>query len=109
LPQVETPPPPPVAEPPQPQGPVRVSPGQGPGLIKRVEPEYPRILQSARLQGSVVLDAIIRTDGSVAEVRVLETTHPLFAQSAVEAIRQWRYSPPPTDVILTVRVNFTIK
>jgi len=112
LPEVQTPEPPPVAAPPAPPqltGPIRVSPGQGPGLIKRVEPEYPRVLQSARVQGSVVLDAIVRTDGSVADVKVLEATHPMFAQAAVEAIKQWRYSPPPNDVILTVKVNFTLK
>ncbi len=96
------------APPPQPAGPVRVTPGQGPGLIKRVEPQYPPALQSARIQGAVVIDAVIKQDGTVGEVRVLESANPMFEKAAVDAIKQWRYTPSPYDVILTVRVNFTL-
>jgi protein TonB len=105
-PPVEIPQPPP---PPQQTGPVRVAPGQGPGLIKRVEPVYPQALQAARIQGAVVLDAIIHKDGSVGEIKVLQSSNKMFEQAAVDAIKQWRYTPTPYDVILTVRVNFTLR
>jgi protein TonB len=112
-PVVEPEPPPvepaPQAPPPQPAGPVRVSPGQGPGLIKRVEPQYPPILQSSRVQGTVVIDAVIRKDGTVGDVKVLQATNEMFETAAVEAIKQWRYTPSDYDVILTVRVNFTMR
>jgi len=114
-PEPEPEPEPPVVEepiaqaPPPPPGPVRVSPGQGPGLIKRVEPRYPPAMQTARIQGDVVLDAVIFKDGTVGEIRVLQAANPMFEQAAVEALKQWRYSPSPQDVILTVRVNFTLK
>jgi periplasmic protein TonB len=98
----------PVAEPVQ-TGPVRVAPGQGPGLIKRVEPKYPPIAQAARMQGTVVLDAIIHKDGSVGEIKVLRSTNQLFDQATIDALKQWRYTPGPYDVILTVTVNFKMQ
>jgi periplasmic protein TonB len=90
-------------------GPMRVSPGQGPGLIKKVEPRYPPLAQAARLEGNVVIDAIILKDGSVSDVRVLRSTNRLFEQPCIEAVKQWRFSPGSQDVILTVTVNFTLR
>lgn len=101
-------PPAPVTEPVQ-TGPIRVSPGQGPGLIKRVEPRYPPIAQAARMEGTVVLDAVIHKDGTVGDITVLRSANELFEQSAVEALKQWRYTPGDYDVILTVTVNFTMR
>ncbi len=94
---------------PQEMGPVRVSPGQGPGLIKKVEPRYPPIARSARMEGTVVVDAVIRKDGTVSDVKVLKSSNPMFEQECVEAVRQWRFTPGPQDVILTVTVNFTLR
>jgi periplasmic protein TonB len=111
------PPPPPVPseEPPAPApvvqdtGPVRVSAGQGPGLIKKVEPQYPPIARTARMEGSVVVDAIIRRDGTVSEVKVLSSTNKMFEQACIDAVRQWRFTPGSQDVILSVTVNFTLR
>lgn len=114
----EPPPPPPQPAPeptpappapPQQQGPVRVAPGQGPGLIKKVEPRYPPIAQTARLEGSVTVDAIIRADGTVSDVTVLKSTNAMFNQACIDAVRQWRFTPGNQDVILTVTVNFTLR
>jgi len=114
----EPPPPPPVPSevtapptpaPAQEMGPVRVSPGQGPGLIKKVEPRYPPIARTARIEGTVVVDAVILEDGSVSDVKVLKSSSPMFEQACIDAVRQWRFTPGPQDVILTVTVNFTLK
>ena len=111
----EAPPPAPeVAPDPSPQpaqqmGPMRVAPGQGPGLIKKVEPKYPAIARASRMQGTVVVDAIIKADGTVGEVTVLKSTNAMFDQACIDAIRQWRYTPGPQDVILTVTVHFTLQ
>lgn len=109
----EPPPPPPSSTPSagmtQQTGPVRVSPGQGPGLIKKVEPKYPAIAQSARVEGTVVVDAVIRKDGSVSDVTVLKSSSRLFDQACVDAVRQWRFTPGSQDVVLTVTVNFTLR
>jgi len=102
--------PPPAPEPaPEPMGPVRVSPGQGPGLIKKVEPIYPAIARAARIQGTVVLDAVIHGDGSVGEIRVLRSANPMFEQSAIDALKQWRFTPGDRDVIMTLTVNYVLR
>jgi protein TonB len=111
---VKAPPPPPPAEPvtaaPAPHtGPIRVSAGQGPGLIKRVEPVYPPIARAARMEGTVVVDAIILKDGSVSEVKVLSSSNAMFDQACVDAVRRWRFTPSPQDVVLTVTVKFTLR
>ena len=114
----EAPPPPPVpaetTAPPSPapaqdMGPVRVSPGQGPGLVKKVEPHYPPIARTARLEGTVVVDAVIRKDGTVSDVTVIRSTNKMFEQACIDAVRQWRFTPGSQDVILTVTVNFTLR
>lgn len=113
----EPPPPPPVPSeaPPAPApvvqdtGPVRVAAGQGPGLIKKVEPQYPPIARTARLEGSVVVDAVIRRDGTVSDVTVLSSTSRMFEQACIDAVRQWRFTPGAQDVVLSVTVNFTLR
>lgn len=100
---------PPSPAPAQEMGPIRVSPGQGPGLIKKVEPKYPPIAQTARIEGSVVVDAVIRKDGTVSDVTVLSSSNKMFEQACVDAVRQWRFTPGPQDVVLTVTVNFTLR
>jgi periplasmic protein TonB len=111
------PPPPPVQSeaPPAPApavqdtGPVRVAPGQGSGLIRKVEPQYPPIARTARLEGSVVVDAVIRRDGTVSDVNVLSSTNKMFEQACIDAVRQWRFTPGSQDVVLSVTVNFTLR
>ena len=103
-----SPPPAPPSTAVQQAGPVRVSAGQGPGLIKKVEPRYPPFAQTARIQGTVVVDAVIRADGSVSDVTVLRSTHKIFDQACIDAVRQWRFTPGSQDVVLTVTVNFIL-
>ena len=100
---------PPEAEPEPLTGPVRVAPGQGPGVIKRVEPIYPPIATAARIQGTVVLDAVIQADGSVSEITVLKSVNAVLERSAVDALKQWRFTPGHQDVIMTLTVNFVLK
>ena len=103
----ETPPGPPA--PPAQTGPVRVAPGQGPGIVKKVEPVYPPIARTARLEGTVVVDAVIQRDGTVSEVKILSSSNKMFEQAVIDAIKQWRYTPGSQDVVLTVTVNFTLR
>ncbi|MGH9370349.1 MAG: energy transducer TonB, partial [Vicinamibacterales bacterium] len=100
---------PPAAAPAQDMGPIRVSPGQGPGLIKKVEPSYPPLARTSRVEGTVVVDAIIRKDGTVSDVTVLKSSSRLFDQACIDAVKQWRFTPGSQDVILTVTVNFTLR
>ena len=105
------PPPPPPA--PVARGPVRIG-GQltAPALLHRVEPVYPDIAAGAQLSGLVILEAVVDTTGCVESVKVLRSRHPLLDRAAVEALRQWQYTPlvlngTPTRFVLTVTINFS--
>ncbi len=89
-------------------GPVRLGSGGNLTLLNKVTPVYPPIMQSARVPGLVVLDAIIHRDGTIGDVTVLRSTNESFAQSAIVAVKKWRYSPIPYEGIVTVTVNFTM-
>lgn len=81
-----------------------------PKLIHSVRPQYPELAQMARLSGLVILEALVDSRGRVESVRVL-SGKPLLDESAVEAVKQWRYKPlllngVPTRFLLTVMVRF---
>jgi TonB family protein len=83
-----------------------------PHKVKNVAPVYPDIARLARVQGTVVLEAVIDPRGNVTSVRVLRGA-PLLDAAAMEAVRQWRYTPTllegrPVPVIMTITVNFRL-
>jgi periplasmic protein TonB len=92
---------------------VRVSAGVTSGLlVRRVQPNYPPLARQARIQGTVVLHAVISKDGSI-ENLTLVSGHPMLAPSAIEAVKQWKYKPyllngEPVEVDTEVQVNFTL-
>jgi protein TonB len=106
---VEAPPPPP-----PPTAPVRVGGSiRAPRKTKDVPPVYPPIAQSARVQGIVIIEATIGPNGKVQDARVLRSI-PLLDAAALEAVRQWEYTPTllngvPVPVVMTVTVNFTLQ
>jgi protein TonB len=82
-----------------------------PTKIKDVQPVYPAIAKSARVSGAVVIEAMIGTDGKVAEATVVKSI-PLLDQAALDAVRQWEYTPSllngkPVPVVMTITINFT--
>jgi len=93
---------------------VRISPGVIKGLLSyRVEPTYPPLAQQARIQGVVVLTAIIGKDGNIQNLQVV-SGHPILAPAAIEAVKQWRYKPfllngQAVEVETTVTVNFHLR
>jgi TonB family protein len=89
-------------------GPVNLGTGAGLALVKRVTPTYPRVMEQARMPGTVVLEAIIHRDGSIGDITLKSATNDAFAQAAMEAVKQWRYTPIPYEGIVTVTVNFTL-
>jgi TonB family protein len=89
-------------------GPVRLGSGGGITLVRKVQPVYPAVMQSARVSGQVQLDAIIHADGTIGDVTVLRSTNGVFAQSAIDAVKQWKYTPIGFEAIVTVTVNFTL-
>jgi len=92
---------------------VRVSQGVSQGLlIRQVKPTYPPLARSARIQGTVVLQALISKDGSIENLHLV-SGHPMLAPAAIEAVKQWKYKPyflngEPVEVETTINVNFTL-
>ena len=92
---------------------VRVSAGVTSGLkVHDVKPNYPPLARQARIQGTVVLHAVISKDGSI-EGLTLVSGHPVLAPAAIDAVKQWKYKPyllngEPVEVDTEVQVNFTL-
>lgn len=93
---------------------VRVSAGVSQGLLlRKTTPTYPPMAKIARVQGAVVLAAIIGKDGSIQNLHVVSTASPLLNQAAIDAVREWKYRPyildgEPVEVDTTVTVNFVL-
>jgi TonB family protein len=82
-------------------------------LVSQVKPVYPPEARAARVQGEVMLQIVIGTDGKVIEVAVVRG-HALLNESAVDAVSQWLYRPfllngQPVEVITTVTVNYSFQ
>jgi len=108
MPAVPVPPPPAVVRPLPIGGKIKE-----PAKIRHVPPIYPAIAQQARVEGIVIIEAIIGADGRVQQARVLRST-PLLDDAALAAVRQWMFTPTllngvPVPVIMTVTVNFTLR
>ena len=81
-------------------------------LVHKVEPAYPPMARTARIQGPVELRAIISKEGTIENLRVV-SGHPMLAQAALAAVRQWRYRPyilngAPVEVETEVIVKFVL-
>jgi protein TonB len=105
----------PVPPPPKPAVPARIKQGgevTAASIITQTRPAYPPLARQARIQGTVVLHAIIDKQGKVAQLEVV-SGHPLLVQSALDAVKQWRYKPTqlngdPVEVDTTIQVTFTM-
>jgi protein TonB len=86
---------------------------KAPILQQKIDPTYPEAARKARMEGVVILEAIITASGTVEDVRVLKSVNPLLDASAVRAVQQWRYKPATLNgravrVYLTVTVTFNL-
>jgi TonB family protein len=70
-----------------------------------ISPQYPEIAQRMNLKGAVQLEATVRPDGTVKEVKVLGG-HPLLADAVVRAVMQWTYQPGTKETIEVVKFSF---
>jgi protein TonB len=90
-----------------------VSQGVSEGLlVTKVTPPYPPMAKMARVQGAVVLQAVISKKGNIENLRVM-SGHPMLVQSALDAVKQWRYRPyllngEPVEVETQITVNFSL-
>jgi protein TonB len=92
---------------------IRISAGVTKGmLIHRVEPTYPTLARAARVQGEVLLSAVIDSNGQIQNLQLV-SGHPMLVPAAIAAVRQWRYKPyllngQPVEVETTITVIFTL-
>ncbi len=92
---------------------VRISQGVTRGLlIHRVEPSYPPLARAARVQGDVVLTAVISPNGEIENLQLV-SGHPMLVPAAISAVKQWRYKPyllngAPVEVETTITVIFSL-
>jgi len=81
-------------------------------LLRKVTPQYTPIAKIGRISGIVRLIGTIDKDGTIRNLQVV-SGHPMLAQAALEAVRQWVYKPTllngnPVEVIAPIEVNFTL-
>jgi len=81
-------------------------------LIRRIEPVYPTLPRQTHREGIVELHAIIATDGTIQSLQVIRGDI-MFVQSALDAVRQWRYRPTilngqAVEVDTTITVVYTL-
>jgi periplasmic protein TonB len=96
-------------------GPFR--PGSGiepPSLLREVKPDYTENARQRGIEGDVVMEIVVRRDGTVGDVRVMQGLGYGLDERAVQAVRQWRFSPArrrgqPVDVMVEVAMEFKIR
>jgi protein TonB len=99
---------------PEPRKPIRISAGvMAPKKIHDVAPHYPVVAQQARIQGTVIIEAVIGADGRVQSARSLRPM-PFLEEAALEAVRQWVFTPTKLNgeavpVVMTVTVDFRLQ
>jgi len=99
--------------PPPPLKPLRVGAAvREPRKVKDVPPVYPPLAVASRIEGVVILECVLDTQGHVQDARVLRGV-PLLDEAALAAVRQWAYSTTlvdgvPVPVVMTVTVTFRL-
>jgi len=81
-------------------------------LLRRVDPVYPPLAKIARIQGPVVLVAVISKAGTIDNLHAVSGP-PMLVPAAVNAVRQWRYRPyilnnEPIEVETQITINFLL-
>ena len=94
-------------------------PGNGvtlPRVLHEEKPQYTSDAMRAKVQGTVLLECVVRPDGSIGDVQVIRSLDPTFGldQQAVAAARKWRFAPgtrlgEPVPVLITIELQFTLR
>ena len=94
-------------------------PGNGvtlPRLVKEVKPQYTSDAMRAKVQGTVLVECVVRPDGSVSDVQVIRSLDSIFGLDgeAIKAAKQWRFQPgtrqgEPVAVAITIELTFTLR
>ena len=87
-----------------------------PKILSQVRARYTSDAMKAKIQGSVIVEAVVKTDGTVGDVKVIRSLDPVHGldKAAVEAAKQSRFVPGsragvPVPVIVTIQSSFTLR
>jgi TonB family protein len=75
-------------------------------VVTRVPPQYPSLARNMQIKGSVKVEAVVSPNGTVKSVEV-RGGHPVLAQSALNAVRQWKWEPAPRETHEVIEIKFT--
>ena len=85
-------------------------------MLREVKPQYTSDAMRAKVQGTVLLECVVRPDGSVGDVQILRSLDGVFGldQEAIKAAKQWRFAPgtrlgEPVPVLVTIELTFTLR
>src|SRR5262249_36622209 len=94
-------------------------PGNGvnlPRVLREVRPNYTSDAMRAKVQGVVVLECVVKPDGTVGDVQVIRSLDPTFGldQEAIKAAKQWRFVPgtrigDPVPLLFSIDLTFTLR
>ena len=92
-------------------------PGAGvsaPVVVKEVKPQYTSDAKDAKIQGTVVLECVVRVDGTIGDVTVITSLDAGLDEEAIKAVKQWRFEPgtkdgKPVPVLVTLEMTFTLR
>ena len=87
---------------------------KAPVLVKEVKPQYTDSAKSRRVQGSIEVEAIVKSDGTVGDVTVTKSLDPELDEQAIIATKEWRFRPgtkdgKAVDVAVQIELTFTLK
>ena len=85
-----------------------------PRLLREVKADYSEDARRANVEGEVILEIVVRRDGSVSDVRLLNGLTGGLNERAIAAVRQWRFAPATrlgqaVDVVVEVAVEFKLR
>jgi protein TonB len=86
-----------------------------PRLIKDVKPQYTSEAMRAKVQGAVLVECVVLTDGTVGDLKVVRSLDKVYGldEEAIKAAKQWRFAPGtregvPVPVLITIELTFTL-
>ena len=82
--------------------------------VRDAAPAYPPLARAAHVEGIVIIEATISPNGRVQDARILRSANPLLNAAALDAVRQWEYTPTllnsiPVSIVMTVTVDFRLR
>lgn len=83
-------------------------------VIHRVQPKYPRLAIAGGINGHVVIHCVIDKHGRMRDPQIMRSTNPIFNQSALEALSQWRFvagsmNGQPVDTYFDLTIHFEVR